>query len=412
MQMTHYMLHEFQQQRQQEDANLAEHQDTQYPQFERDILNYSIFTNSACGQISAKELHDVDHEQHYWQRWAFFYYPDPQLLPQADYKRQLDARLVQLKQQLREQNSPRLIIFTACFLTLVLLMMQGHFLLALLPIAANLWYWARSEQELQTSQQELLQHLDYTQQFEQQNLALEEQLLAIPPSVGLEELQNNYQLAIEHVFRNTLLQQLAPYQIGDLSGVLNEQRWEGFILESWGLLQIPLSAQHDAPIQELLLAEDNSHLYALQLDPHQRQGHTLYRLQYINICVLTPTGLLNGHGYYDRVANHFLHEQYTFYSYEELQHIHSAEEIIPEHIQLKAHLPSTIYQRYFRQPVQILSLSTQNGETVECAQPPVNERPFRQTTWLDQYGLNADIKRLHRRLHERTHASSPRLTLP
>lgn len=402
MAMSHYMLREFQEQcKQREAAATQADRKLEYQQFHNEVLTYPIFSNHACGNHDAKELLNTGSGEAYCQRWSFFYAPDPWKLPQIAYQQQMDTHLLTLKQRLRNLNSPRLILFSAVFFTIIFLVMRGHFLLPVLPIVALAWYWYVSEIKIQHTQEELREHLDKMHDLEtqQENMAL--QLDSLPPPSGLEQLNRHYQQAVEHLLRHTLLHLLSPHELGNLSQTLKNQRWEGFITESWGHLQIPLAAQENSDTNRILLDEDNIPLSAMQDDPFGRKGHSLYRIQYLHVWILTQRGLLMGWGYFDRVANQFLYEQHEFYPYAQLSHIRLAEQPLPEMALLKERLPENLYQRYFQKPVTILSVGTSAGKTYECATLPISERPFRQTEWKDRYGLDTDMQRLNRCLHQR-----------
>ncbi len=84
--------------------------------------------------------------------------------------------------------------------------------------------------------------------------------------------------------------------MGNLAQTLKNQRWEGFITESWSYLQVPLPAQENSGINHTLLNADNIPLTAMQDDPLERKGHSLFRMQYLHIWILTRKGLLMGSG--------------------------------------------------------------------------------------------------------------------
>lgn len=405
--MTHYMLREFQEQRKQQESESTESNMVgEYQHFHDEVLTYPIFSNHACGNQSAKELLATGTEENYCQRWRFFYVPEPNKLPQISYQQQMETDLKELQQRLRILNSPRLILFVSTFFMIIFLVMRGHFLLPVIPIIALAWYWYVSELKIQQAQEQLRQHQEELHKLINQQEGMAHQLDSLPPPAGLAQLGHFYQQAVEHLLRNTLLHVLAPHELGELSCTLKTHQWEGFITESWGYLQIPLPAQANSSISRFLLDETHTMLNALQDDPFGRKGHSLYRLQYLHLSILTQRGLLMGQGYYDRVANQFLFEQHEFYPYSQIKHIHLAEQALPELPLLKGRLPETIYQRYFQQPVSILSVGTAEGKTYECASLPVSERPFRQTEWQDRYGLDADMQKLSRRLQQRIHGTT------
>lgn len=408
--MTHYMLREFRDQCKQQEAaaTAAENKAViDYQDFSKEVLEYPIYSNHACGSQQAFELLESGSETEYCRRWRFFYEPEPDKLPMATYRQQLDKEFIRLKRRLRTLNSPRLVIFSVTFITIILLVMRGHFLLPILPILATAWYWYYSELALQQARHELIRHADKMHAFMDDVEELEDQLLSLPPASSPDQLQDNYQQAVEHLLRDTLLQSVHPHDIRDFASVLKDNHWEGFITESWAYLQTPLPAQENSTISRLLLAPENRMMMALQEDEHGRQGHPVYRVQYLHIWILTATGLLMGYAYYDRVANRFLHERHEYYPYSHFNHIHAAEQALPESAVLRESLPEKLYHDYFRQPLPVMSLTTTTGKSCEIALPPVNRRPFRQTFWLDHYGLDADMNRLHRRLHEKIYGVRP-----
>lgn len=405
--MSHYMLREFQEQRkQQEEASMEPPAVGEYQHFPDEALAYPIFSNHACGQQNARELLAASSDTNYGERWRFFYSPDPLQLPHINYQQQLEQEVAALQQRLRTLNSPRLILFASTFFMVIFLVMRGHFMLPAIPIIALAWYWYVSEVKIHQTQAQLRQHHHEWQVLTSQTDKIAQQLDNLPRPAGLEHMQQQYQLAVEHLFRNTLLQTLAPHELGDLALTLKNRQWEGFITESWGYLQTPLAAQSGSAIKHLLLDANHVSLSALQPDPHGRKGHNLYRVQYLHVWILTQRGLLMGQGYYDRVANQFLSEEQEFYPYARLTHIHLAEQPTPELPVLQECLPERIYQRHFGQPVSILTVGAADGKTYECASLPVSERPFRQTEWRDRYELDADMQRLNRRLHERVYGTA------
>lgn len=400
--MSQYMLREFQEQcKQQEAAKQADNLKLEYQQFNHEVLTYPIFSNHACGNHDAKELLKTGSEEAYCERWSFFYAPDPWKLPQIAYQQQMDTQLAALKQRLFTLNSPRLILFSATFISIILLVMRGHFLLPALPILALAWYWRVSERKIRATQQALQQHLDKMQALNEQKEGIAHQLESLPPPTGLAQLNADYHQAVAELFQNTLRQVLPPSECHDLSKTLQQQRWEGFITDSWGYLQLPLAAQQHSIIKHTLLDEAHIPLIAMQDDPYGRKGHSLYRVQYLHIWILTQRGLVMRQGYFDRVAKQFLFEQQEFYPYKQLVHLELTEQTLPEEPLLKQRLPAPLYQRYFEQPVSILSLKTVTGKTHECATLPVSERPFQQREWQERYGLDADMQRLNRCLHQR-----------
>ncbi|OQX08568.1 MAG: hypothetical protein BWK73_24950 [Thiothrix lacustris] len=402
MAMSQYMLREFQQQsKQQQAAQQADEMKLDYQQFDQEVLTYPIFSNHACGNHDAKELLSAKSEEGYCERWSFFYAADPWKLPQIAYQQHMDTQLAVLKQRLFALNSPRLILFSAAFIMIILLVMRGHFLLPALPIFALAWYWRVSERNIQATQHALQQHLEKMHALNAQKEGIAHQLDSLPPPTGLAQLNADYRQAVQALFQNTLQQVLPLAECADLSKTLQQQRWEGFITESWGYLQLPLAAQQHSVIKHTLLDEAHLPLIALQDDPHGRKGHSLYRVQYLHIWILTQRGLVMRQGYFDRVAKQFLFEQQEFYPYKQLVHLELTEQTLPEEPLLKQRLPESVYKRYFEQPVSIFSLKTVTGKTYECATLPVSERPFQQREWQERYGLDTDVQHLNRCLHQR-----------
>lgn len=406
--MTYSMLRDFQQQcKQQEAESSAENKQPKYQRFQDEVLEYPIFSNHACGNLDAKELLAAGTEESYLRRWRFFYAPEPEKMPQNDYQQEMEGQLLALEQRQRALNSPRLILFAATFVLIIFLVMRGHFLLPVLPIGALAWYWYVSELKARQVQAQLRQHYAEVNGLLAQRDSMAQRLGSLPPPADLEHFAQHYREAVERLLRNTLLHVLAPDELGNLSHSLRNQRWEGFMTESWGYLQLPLPAQANTDSNRMLLDESHIMLSALQDDPLGRKGFSVFRLQYLHLWILTQRGLLMGRAYYDRVANRFLHEEHEFYPYPQLVHIHLAEHPLPEMEQLKQRLPEYLYQRYFQQPVTVLSVGTRDGKVHECASLPISERPFRQKVWKESYGLDSDMQRLNRCLHERLYRANP-----
>lgn len=404
MAMSHHMLREFQEQCKLRETATSAAERERIPndqQLPDEVLIYPIFSNHACSNHDAKELLAAGSEEAYRERWRFFYSPDPWKLPQIQYQQQMDAHLNKLRQHLMHLNSPRLILFSVTFFTIILLVMRGHFLLPIIPIVGLSWYWYLSELKITQTQQDIRVHLNKMYALERQQQGMADQLDSLPPPAGLEQMHEQYQQALEHLFQATLLHLLTPSELGNVSQVLKRQRWEGFITESWGYLQIPLTGQENTDLNRQLLDEDHIPLIAIQDDPYGRKGYNLYRLQYLHVWILTQNGLLMGRGYFDRVANQFLYEQHEFYPYTQLSHVELTEQPLPEVTSLKQRLPEKLYQHYFQQAVSVLSVKTSNGKTYGCAALPISKRPFRQGIWKERYGLDTDMQRLNRCLHQR-----------
>lgn len=402
MMMSHYMLREFQEQRKQQEAQSAEAANiSHYQHFQSEVLTYPIFSNHSCGNQNGKELLAANLDDGFCRRWRFFYSPNPMQLPQTNYQQQLEQDLEQLQRQLRILNSPRLILFVSTFFTIIFLVIRGHFLLPLVPIMALTWYWHASTLRIRQTHAQLHQHHHELHGLLNQQKEMAHQLNSLPPPAELGQLTCHYQQAVEYLLRETLLQVLNPHEANDIDAALTIRRWEGFMMESWGYLQTPLHNQTNTEIKRLLLDDDHVMLSAMQDDPSGRKGHGVFRIQYLHIWVLAQNGLLTGEGYYDRVENQFLSEQYEFHPYLKLSHFHLAEQPLAELTLLKKRLPENIYQRFFQRPVSILSLTTTDGKVYECASLPTTERPLRQSGWKHRYGLDTDMQQLTRRLHER-----------
>lgn len=397
--MTQHMLREFRAQCNQRQESEQQRQQFQadYPRLGNELLDYPIFTNHTCPQHAATELLAPEMNEAHCQRWRFFFTPDPHQLPHESHALALNQQLAMLKHQYRTATSPRLAALFAAVLTIILLVMRGHFLLPLAPIGALAWYWLRSERQSRQARQDLIQHLEQMKTLHQQQETLQHQLASLPPTATLEHMQQCYQQAIAQLFRRTLQRVLRPHELDDLHKVLSKRHWQGFITESWGHLQLPLHGKADKQIHTLLLDSANNGLMAMQNAAHGRKGDNIFRVQYLHLWVLTERGLLLGCGYYDRVTDQFLQEQYEFYPYAQLTQVRLSEQTLPELPALKAALPDNVHRHYFHAPVTVLSVTTASGKTHECSILPTSPRH----EWRDSYGLDTDIHRLNRHLHER-----------
>jgi hypothetical protein len=406
--MSQHMLREFRVQcNQREQAALdADKQPIAYPSFSQELLTYPIFSNHACNDQNAQELLAEGVQEDDCQRWRFFYTPDPDKLPHESRWELMNQQLATLKHRYRNMTSPRLAVFSGAVLMIIFLVMRGHFLLPALPILLLVWYWHYSGENLRQARLELITHLQQMGELHEQAATIRHQFDSLPPPAEVGHLKQLYHKAVEQLLRNTLLHVLRPHELGNMADVLKKYRWEGFITESWGLLQVPLKSQENSEISQTLLDESNIALSALQRELNGRKGETLFRVQYLHIWLLTESGLLHGYAYYDRVMDYFLHEEHAFYPYAQLAHSRITEQPLPEQASLKQHLPDTLHRRYFRQPLTIFSVGTVAGKNHECALLPATERPLHQTQWLDSYGLDADVSRLNRRLHERMYGSA------
>lgn len=398
--MSQHMLREFRAQcnQRQADAQQRQHTPPDYPRYADELLQYPIFTNHTCPNHTATELlKGVQEEQ--CQRWRFFFTPDPKQLPHESQWLAMNQQLAMLKHQYRTATSPRLAALAAAVLSIILLVMRGHFLLPAIPILMLSGYWYHSGRHLRQARHRLIGHLETMQRLSAQVEQFQHQLDSLPPPATPEHLQQRYQTAVETLFRNTLSHVLRPHEIGDLSRVLGKQRWQGFITESWGHLQLPLNLPENAQISPLLLDEANTGLAAMQNAAHGRKGDNIFRVQYLNLCILTQRGLLLGFAYYDRVMDEFLYEQHLFHPYQHITEVSFTEQTLPNHATLKQWLPDNVYRHYFHAPVTVLSIHTQTGKHHTCAALPTSPRPL----WRDLYGLDNDTGRLSRHLRERVY---------
>lgn len=406
--MTQHMLREFRAQCNHRAAEALKAQQIQldYPQFAQELLTYPLFTNPACGNQTGEEFFNPNAQEEHCRRWLHFFTPDANQLPQEAQWQAMEQQLALLKHRYRSATSPRLAAFTAAMLTLILLLMRGHFLLATAPIAAVIGYWMRTEQQAKQARQDLLAHLAEMDKLHTQKENLLHQFASLPPPAEQTDFHQRYQQAKTRLLQNTLLHLLRPHQLGDLNKVLKQQQWVGFINESWGYLQIPLKAQRNSKIARLLLDEQQPTLMALQTEHHERSSETLFRVQYVHLWLLTPSGLLLGYAYYDRVTDQFLYEQHEFHPYSQLTHIRTTEQPLPEHSVLKERLPETLYRRYFRQPLSVLSIGTNAGKLYECALTSAAEDLAATQRWNAAHGLDSDVSHLSRQLHQRVHGST------
>lgn len=404
--MTQYMLREFRDRCNQREQEASEKEENiEYPHYTDEVVGYPVFNNHACGHQTAGEPVSGNFPEDYYRRWRFFFTPDPAELPHTKQLATLQAQLSALKHNYQNRTSPGMVIWILCGLISLLLLIRDEILLGSIPLMFAAFFWYKRLRDTNLAKQKLAAHSRKTEEIRKQYARLVAQLEKLPDPASLTDMHEHYQNAIEHLLRDTLLDRLRPHEIGDIGSTLQKHQWEGFITESWGYLQIPLKSQESSEIKQLLLSEDNTALSALQDDPQGRRGFTLYRTQYLHIWVLTNQGLLMGRAWYDRVMDYFLYEEHEFYPYTQLTHIRATEQLLPEQATLRNRLPEELHRRFFRQPLMTISVGTTLGKTYECALPPMNERPSRQTEWLDRYGLDADMTRLNRRLHEQLYQS-------
>ncbi len=404
--MTQYMLREFRERCNQHEQEASEKEENiEYPHYADEVVGYPVFNNHACGHQTAGEPVSGNFPEAYYRRWRFFFTPDPAELPHAKQLAVLQEQLSKLKHSYQNRTSPGMVIWILCGLVSFLLLIRDEILLGSIPLMFAAFFWYKRLRDTNLAKQKLAAHARKTEDMHKQHALLVTQLAKLPNATSLEDMHERYQNAIEHLLRDTLLDRLRPHEIGNIDSTLHKHQWEGFITESWGYLQIPLKTQEGSEINQLLLSEDNTALSALQDAPQGRGGFNIYRTQYLHIWILTNQGLLMGRAWYDRVMDYFLYEEHEFYSYTQLTHIRATEQLLPEQATLRNRLPEKLHRRFFRQPLMTISVGTSLGKTYECALPPLNERPFRQTEWLDRYGLDSDITHLSRRLHEHLYKS-------
>lgn len=400
--MTQYMLREFRERCNQHEQEASEKEERiEYPHYTDEVAGYPVFNNHACGHQTAGEPVSGNFPEEYYRRWRFFFSPDRKQLPHIKQLAEHQKKLAALEHEYQNRASPGTIIWILCGLVSILFLLRNEAVLGSIPLLFAAFFWYKRLRDTDKAKQKLTGHTKEIRELHKQYAELVSQLEHFPEAADLEEMHEHYQGAVEHLLRDTLLDRLRPHEIGDIGNTLHNHQWEGFVTESWGHLQIPLKTQENSEINQLLLGEDNIALSALQDDPQGRKGFNIYRIQYLHIWILTDQGLLMGRAWYDRVMDYFLYEEHEFYPYSQLTHIRATEQLLPEQAKLKERLPERLHRRFFRQPLMTISVGTTLGKTYECALPPVNERPFRQTEWLDHYGLDADMTRLNRRLHER-----------
>lgn len=398
--MSQYMLREFRERCNQHEQEATE-TDTkiEYPHYNNEILGYSIFNNHACSPQNAEELIAIGVPENY-RHWRFFFKPEPEQLPHLNQLSLMKQQKEQLEQSVRTTTAPLMLLAGVAIASFILLLLRGHQALSWVTLMIGLSLWFFSSEKTRALHEKQAEHNKETWQLAEQHNSLLSQLEGLPSPASLTELSERYRSAVGRLLRDALLEVLRPHEIGNLTDTLHNKLWDGFITESWGYLQVPLKAQEGSEINRILLNPESISLNALQDEAYGRKRLNIYRVQYLHIWILTGQGLLMGRAWFDRVTDNFLYEEHEFYPYAQLTHVRITEQILPEYPALKERFPDNIHRRFFRQSVTTISIGTTLGKTYECALPPASERSTRQTEWLDRYGLDSDMSRLNRRLHE------------
>jgi hypothetical protein len=392
----HYVFLDFLAERKRKEQQDQE-TDPAYETYNDEVLTYPVFSNHACHDHDARELLGKPIADDYCRRWLHFHTPDTQKLPHAAYAHVLVEQKADMCKQLASLNAPRLAVFSAAIFFIVILTARGHFMLPLLPIALTACFWLYTESSLRHKRQQLVQHTEHLQDLSLQYQELNEQLECLPPAAPATQFAQLYQRAIGQLLHKTLSSLLHPHELDDLPAALRQRQWPAFALESWGILQAPLKAT--PKINEWLLAEENR--LSLAFQPAAGKQAALYRITYLQLWILTERGLAMGSGYYDRVADQYIHTRHEFLPYTDLVSFHLSEEILPESPELKQCMPETVYHQHFRKPVQVLTLETNRGKTYAYAAALAHEMRHSQTASLETVGLNPDLQQFKRLLHEK-----------
>lgn len=371
-----------------------------YQQYDDNLLSYPIFYNGACKQhATAKTLQDKALQDDYCRRWLYFHTPDVAQLPHIPYAAQLMEEAQKLGQQLRTQQAPRLALFSLVFVLVIFLSARGHFGLTLLPITLLTAFWLYTDKGIQKKQLEMQRHKQALLDLREQYWQLQDQLASLPTVVEYTHFTHCYKLAVKRLLRQALGSLLHPQELSNIRENLNKRQWRLFGLESWGVLQLPL--QQDTELHQWFFTNENHMISALQ-PVTSTQPHTLYRLTYLQLWVLTEHGVLMSSGFYERVADQILHLQQEFIPYTQIAAFEIAETLLPEHEPLKTSLPETIHQHYFQQPITVLSLQTKRGICWQCAAlPKSHTQTHSESGVLADFGIATDLTALERLLHER-----------
>lgn len=394
--MTHHMLRELRAHRLQQAELLALEREPPpvYPTLDNEVLSYPLFTNPGCTDLPATELLSDSMTEEQCRRWRFFYTPDPDKLPHESHWERLNQQLAELKHRYRTATAPRLVALVISIFAIMLLVARGHFMLPIIPITALAAYWFHSETQLRKARQALIVHLQEMEKLYTQRETIQHQLDSLPPPADVDDMQTCYTHAVDKLLQNTLAQ-LLPFQaVQNPADALHKHYWQGFITESWAYQQLPLHTTGN--LTQVLLDEKNRAMLALH--PDSRGRHSLFRLQYLHVWVLTERGVLSGEAYYDRVADAFLYEQHELLPYSDIRRIYLVEQALPDYPALKTLLPDSLHKRYLRQPLGVLSMETVSGKVHNCVLP-LHNTPQQSDEWEKSLGVKTDMTELNRQLH-------------
>ena len=397
MVMTYAVLHDYGDQQ----NTLARIKDSEtiphYVVHDHEVLTYAIFANPACQPQEARELLATPLSEDFCRRWLFFYRADSSKLPHVPYVATLLEQQIGLQHDLARLNAPRLAAFSGSWLIMIVLLARGHFWLVVGTIASLLWYWLNTEPGLRHKRQQLQLHAQQLDAIGEQYQQLHAQLDYLPPAASFAQLQTIYQQAAVSLWQETVANVVREYELQEVRTVLEHRHWPAFVVDSWGWLQIPF--EPDSTLSQYLC--DPSHQALAALQPATEDQSTLFRLTYLQIMVLTDHRLLLGRGYYDRVQDKFIAKHFEAIPYQRLLDLQISQDLLPEHACVQNSLPTTLYQAYFRQPVQIITLNSQEYKPWICAKLTSDKALNHQQHPLETVGLKTDLAQLRRLLTEK-----------
>lgn len=392
--MTHSVLHDYLAARAQKSLSRSITPHTTYVPQDNEVLHYPVFTNPACPDQTAQALFGKSLIEDYCRRWLYFYTPHAAKLPHVACVSDLLHAQTQVQSQLTAIASPRLALFTVTWGLIVLLMARGHFFLTLFPILFTSWYWLKTEGNVKHKRQQLRECNQKLEQTSQSYKLLGEQLQRLPPPATKAEFAERYAQALASLLRTTVTNLLRPVQLRDWPVLIQRGYWPGFMLESWAALQLPL--QTDQHLAHLLLTPEQEALTALV--PDTKAASPLHRTTFVQIMLLADQGLLLGRGFYDRVADQFLHIQTELLAYDQLQGCQIKEVTLTEQPELKRQVSEAMYQTYYASPVQLLTISTLLDEHYSSARAITNDN--RRETAIGNLSLSHDLVQFKQLLNQ------------
>lgn len=368
-----------------------------------DLLDYTIFSNPACGCLNGKEA--LQGNQQFQDYWFNFYPPQANLLPQHENLTKLITRRNELNRSRATLYAPRLFMLTVLSGMFMLGLLSGNWLLPLLALILVLIVWMKTHHSIQENNEHLARNHSWIQQQQTLLNDLDTQCQQLTKHLDAKPLQQNYTRQLEAWLHDSVSEFFPSLNKAELKHQLQTGDINFFLLESRAILQL-LSTETSPSKDTLyaLLSSKGKSLFALQPFPHL-EG--LSRLHYLYALLCFEQGVVVCTAYYDWISNDLYSVQQDFLPYREIMDIQHADLRPNEQNPVSAYLSDEIFQRQIREPLQVVGLGLRNGHKYSCtlSKIPLHRRTYLQipNLFFTHY-LKRDIRQLLATLTKHTTA--------